>query len=68
MAASPASPAPRWFVRQDIDGFFGLALDNLVQILAIVTLTQGMLGFPPEILYGRVLPSLAIGLDRKSVV
>lgn len=25
----------RWFVRGDIDGFFGLALDNLVQILLI---------------------------------
>ncbi|PSP15829.1 MAG: permease [Cyanobacteria bacterium QS_8_64_29] len=59
--AAPAA-APRWFVRQDIDGFFGLALDNLVQILAIVALTQGVLDFPPQILYGRVLPSLAMGL------
>ena len=25
-----------WFVRGDIDGFFGLALDNLVQLLLIV--------------------------------
>ena len=25
----------RWFVRGDLDGFFGLALDNLVQLLLI---------------------------------
>jgi len=25
----------RWFVRGDIDGFFGLALDNLVQLLVL---------------------------------
>ncbi|MDF2458689.1 MAG: hypothetical protein K0S79_1105, partial [Nitrospira sp.] len=23
---------PRWFVRQDVDGLLGLALDNLIQI------------------------------------
>lgn len=53
---------PRWFVRRDIDGFFGLALDNLIQILVIVVLTQGVLQFPPEIVYGRVLPGIAISL------
>ena len=25
----------RWMVRGDVDGFFGLALDNLVQFLLI---------------------------------
>lgn len=53
---------PRWFVPQDIDGFFGLGLDNLIQILVIVSLTQGVLNFPPEIVYGRILPSLALSL------
>ncbi len=46
----------RWIVRGDIDGFFGLALDNLVQLLLIDTLCRGVLGFPPELVYGRVLP------------
>ena len=52
--------SPRWFVRRDIDGFFGLALDNLIQILVIVALSQGVLQFTPEMVYGRVLP----GIDR----
>jgi len=52
----------RAFVRGDIDGFFGLALDNLVQLLLIDALCRGVLGFPPEILYGRVLPGAAVSL------
>lgn len=49
-------------VRGDIDGFFGLALDNLVQLLVIVALCGGVLGFDAELLYGRVLPGAAMSL------
>jgi adenine/guanine/hypoxanthine permease len=59
---SPTFQQPRWFVRRDIDGFFGLALDNLIQILLIFSLCQGVLGFTPELLYGRVLPGVALSL------
>jgi AGZA family xanthine/uracil permease-like MFS transporter len=52
----------RWLVRGDIDGFFGLALDNLVQLLLIDTLCAGVLGFPPELLYGQVLPGAAVSI------
>src|SRR5262245_44005483 len=52
----------RWFVRGDIDGFFGLALDNLVQLLLIDALCRNVLNFPPELLYGRVLPGVAVSL------
>src|SRR5579871_1618956 len=52
----------RWVVRGDIDGFFGLALDNLVQLLLIETLCQFVLGFPPELIYGRVLPGAAVSI------
>ena len=38
----------RWIVRGDIDGFFGLALDNLVQLLLIDALCRVVLGFPPS--------------------
>ena len=54
--------SPRWFVRGDIDGFFGLALDNLVQLLLIDALCRGVLGFSDELLYGRVLPGVAVSL------
>jgi AGZA family xanthine/uracil permease-like MFS transporter len=52
----------RLFVRGDLDGFFGLALDNLVQLLLIDALCRYVLGFPAELLYGRVLPGVAVSL------
>src|SRR5205823_4058164 len=52
----------RLFVRGDLDGFFGLALDNLVQLLLIDALCRNVLGFPDELLYGRVLPGVAVSL------
>src|SRR4051794_2603714 len=52
----------QWIVRGDIDGFFGLALDNLVQLLLIDSLCRFVLGFPPDLVYGRVLPGAAISI------
>lgn len=52
----------RWFVRGDVDGFFGLAIDNLVQLLLIDALCRGVLGFPSELVYGRILPGVAVSL------
>ena len=62
MHNTEAFSSPRWFVRRDLDGFFGLALDNLIQILVIVSLTQGVLQFPAHLVYGRILPSIAVSL------
>ena len=59
---SVCSAAVRWIVRGDIDGFFGLAIDNLVQLLLIDTLCRGVLGFPPDLVYGRILPGAAISV------
>ena len=53
---------PRWFVREDVDGLLGLALDNLIQILLIVGLCQGVLGYPATLVYGRILPAVALSL------
>jgi AGZA family xanthine/uracil permease-like MFS transporter len=52
----------RWIERGDVDGFFGLALDNLVQLLVIDALCRGVLGFPVELIYGRILPGAAVSL------
>ena len=52
----------RWFVRGDVDGFFGLAIDNLVQLLLIDALCRFVLGFPAELIYGRILPGVAVSL------
>lgn len=50
------------FVKGDIDGFFGLALDNLVQVLLVESLLTSVLGFPKEFVYKTVLPGVAVSL------
>jgi len=52
----------RWFVRSDIDGFFGLALDNLVQLLLIDALCRFVLGFDAALLHDHILPGTAIAV------
>ncbi|MDD5274386.1 MAG: NCS2 family permease [Methylovulum sp.] len=52
----------KWFVRADIDGFFGLALDNLVQLLVIVGLCGHVLGFSDDLIYRHILPGAAVSL------
>jgi len=52
----------RWFVRGDVDGFFGLALDNLVQLLVIDALCRHALGFPADLVRGTILPGAAVSV------
>jgi adenine/guanine/hypoxanthine permease len=61
-SAAPAAKSMPWLVKGDIDGFFGLALDNLVQLLLILSLCGGVLGFPDDLVFGRILPGAAISL------
>ena len=51
-----------WFVKGDVDGFFGLWMDNLINLLLIVSFLKGLLGFPDSLIFGRVLPAAALSL------
>lgn len=46
----------------DIDGFLGLLVDNLSAFLLLIALNLYVVGMPPEIVFGRILPGAAIGL------
>jgi len=53
------------FVKRDLDGFFGLAVDNLVQMLLIVTLCGafcGMTGDNAYFITRHILPGVAVSL------
>jgi adenine/guanine/hypoxanthine permease len=50
------------FVSGDIDGFFGLAIDNLIQYLLIISLGTAVLGFPISLIISRILPGAAISI------
>lgn len=50
------------FVKGDLDGFFALALDNLINVLLISSFCLGMLGFDPGFFFSRILPGTAVAL------
>ena len=52
---------PIWS-RGDLDGFFGLMVDNLVQVLLIIYLCGTVAGLPETTIYQRILPGVAISL------
>ena len=43
---------PPWFVRKDLDGFFGLMIDNLIQLILIVTLCRELIHLPDSFIFG----------------
>lgn len=53
---------PALFVRGDLDGFFGLFIDNLIQLMLISVLCRYACGFPAEFIAERLLPGAAISI------
>jgi len=51
-----------WVAKKDIDGFFGLAIDNLIQFLLIISLCPVIAGIPPGFVLTRILPGAALSL------
>ena len=59
------SPSYPFFVRRDLDGFFGLFVDNLIQLLLILTLCSvlcGMSGENSYLLFKHILPGAAVSI------
>lgn len=53
---------PPWFVRKDLDGFFGLMIDNLIQLILIVSLCRELIHLPDNLIFGRILPGAAVSI------
>lgn len=51
-----------WFTRGDLDGFFGLFIDNLLQLMLIGGLCKVFCGFPTEFITGHILPGAALSI------
>jgi len=51
-----------WLRPGDVDGLVALGLENFIQVLLIVTLCRDLLHFPDELIYGRILPGVAISM------
>lgn len=48
--------------RGDWDGFFGLFIDNLLQLLLILTLCPIVCGIPADLVVNRILPGAALSI------
>src|SRR5688572_3808514 len=66
----PVSAAPtggslgryRWAAPGDINAFFGLILDNVVNLAILAGILVGAFGFPADIVYTRMFPGTALGV------
>ena len=52
----------RWYAPGDGNAFFGLALDNLTQLVILAGLLVGVFGFPPGLVLGVMVPGTAVGV------
>jgi AGZA family xanthine/uracil permease-like MFS transporter len=52
----------RWWVRGDLDAFFGLGTNVVLNILVATSLMVFVLKLPNEIVFGRVVPAIGISL------
>src|SRR5207237_8020398 len=46
----------------DVNGFLGLALDNVTVLVIFSSVLVGVFGFPADLVLGRMLPGTALGV------
>ena len=50
------------FVRKDIDGFFGLMIDNLVNLMVAAGVCTYLFNMPKWLVFGRILPAVGVSI------
>ncbi len=61
-SSHPKNAKLPWFTRGDLDGFFGLFIDNVLQLMLIGFLCKVFCGFPADFITGQILPGAAISI------
>ena len=59
--SSPAKPIA-WAAAGDVNAFFGLMLDNVADLLLMVSLLTGVFAFPTDVAIRYMIPGTAIGV------
>jgi adenine/guanine/hypoxanthine permease len=64
MATSPAPSAARyrWAATGDVNAFFGLMLDNVMNLVILAGILIFVFGFPEDLVYRRMFPGTALGV------
>ena len=57
-----ATPSPRLWVVGDLNGFFGLFTNVLLNVIVLTGLCLGVVQLPADTVFGRILPALGIAL------
>src|SRR3972149_980406 len=57
-----AQRAPRWFSIGDVNSFFGLMLDNVVNLAVLAGILVGGFGVPSDIVFTRMFPGTGLGV------
>ena len=61
MTGLPTKPkTTKLFVRGDFDGFVGIGLDNVVQLVIAIGLCTEALAFPKALIFDTILPGIAL--------
>src|SRR6195952_2273943 len=62
------APSYKWAARGDINAFFGLMLDNVVNLAVLAGILVAGFGFPASLVYTRMFPGAAFGVLFGDVV
>jgi AGZA family xanthine/uracil permease-like MFS transporter len=64
MSATATSPPTRyrWAAPGDWNAFFGLMLDNVMNLVILAGILIGVFGFPRDVVYTRMFPGTALGV------
>ena len=63
-APAPGEVKIAWWTRGDLNAFFGLGFNILVNVLTLTTLMIGVIKLPADDVLGTVLPALGVAVRR----
>src|ERR1039458_433938 len=52
----------KWFVKEDLNGFFGLMFDNVTVLSFLAGIMIFVFKFPADIVYSKMFPGTALGV------
>jgi len=69
--ATPLAPSAtryRWAAAGDVNAFFGLMLDNVMNLVILAGILIFVFGFPEDLVYRRMFPGTALGVMFGDIV